>query len=89
MLYEVITDLLSASPISNYDSYIEEIKEYAKLSRITSYNVCYTKLLRGSDNQRFHVANSLLWSIPKGSKDASEYESIIAVWTIDRIDSNQ
>ena len=48
MLYEVITNFLRGRTYTNEKALNESVREWLKRTgnRITSYNVCYTKLLR-------------------------------------------
>ena len=49
-IYEYSVDNIN---FYNSDYYLSNIDEFEALNRITSYNVCYTKLLRVSQLLRF------------------------------------
>ncbi len=64
-------DLLSASPISNYDSYIEEIKEYAKLRQFKqlAHQILQNVEKEESLSDTLHLLHEGLEKVEEGSRE--------------------
>ena len=73
MLYEVITKLMGINLLKRLESSVHSFKlticrvkdliESTIRTRITSYNVCYTKLLRTRGNQTVLDAHSIVYQV--------------------------